>query len=71
MTEDIRGEASTFATLLIWDEQEFSYARVLDFTRHRDARDEVLALHAPPLVLVECVRVGTETLRPRATEGTG
>ena len=64
MTEDIRGAASTFATLLIWDEQEFEYARVLDFTRHRDARAEVLALHNPPLVLVECVRVGTETLRP-------
>jgi hypothetical protein len=64
MTEDIRGEASTFATLLIWDEQEFLYARVLDFVRHRDARAEVLSLHNPPMVLVECVRVGTETLRP-------
>jgi hypothetical protein len=64
MSEDMRGKASTFGTLLIWDEQEFVYQRVIDFTRHRDARGEVLALHNPPMVLVESVRVGTELLRP-------
>jgi hypothetical protein len=64
MTEEVRGEPSTFATLLVWDERAFGYARVMDCTRHRDARVEVLALHNPPLVLVESVRVGTELLRP-------
>jgi hypothetical protein len=64
MSEEIRGEASTFATLMVWDEEEFIYQRVMDFVRHRDARLEVLALHNPPFVLVECVRIGTETLRP-------
>jgi hypothetical protein len=61
---DMHGEASTFATLLIWDDEAFDYQRVLDFARHRDARAEMLALHAPPMVLVECIRFGTETLRP-------
>jgi len=64
MSEDIRGSTSTFATLLIWNERSFEYARILDFTRHRDARAEVLALHNPPFVLVECIRVGTEAIRP-------
>lgn len=64
MSEEIRGEASTFSTLLLWDEEEFTYQRVMDFVRHRDVHEEVLALHAPPLVLVECVRVGTQAFRP-------
>jgi hypothetical protein len=60
----MNGAPSTFSTLLLWDEEEFTYHRVMDFVRQRDARAEVLALHDPPLVLVECVRVGTETIRP-------
>jgi hypothetical protein len=64
IAEQGTSEPSTFATLLFWDEQEFGYRRVLDFVRHRDARDEFLALHNPPLVIVECVRVGTEAIRP-------
>jgi hypothetical protein len=64
VVRDLAGEASTFATMLIWDDAEFEYARVIDCARHRDARAEFLALHNPPMVIVLSVRWDREVVRP-------
>jgi hypothetical protein len=61
---DIRGKASTFATVLIWDDAIWDYQRVIDCVHHRDARAEFMALHNPPLVLVESVRINGQVFRP-------
>lgn len=63
---DIRGEASTFATLHVWDEADFRYRRVMDCVRFEDARAEYLALHQPPMVIVVSVRWGREVSKPCA-----
>lgn len=60
----IGGEASTFCTVMVWDDATFGYERVIDCARHRDARAEYLALHAPPLLYVESVRYAGEVIRP-------
>lgn len=61
---DMAGEASTFCTMHLWDDEAFQYARVLDCVRHGDARVAYLALHAPPMLIVVSVRYGSEVLRP-------
>jgi hypothetical protein len=48
----------------MWDDEAFAYQRVIDCARHRDARAEYLALHAPPMLIVVSVRYGSEVLRP-------
>lgn len=59
-----RTPASTFCTVHMWDDEAFAYQRVIDCARHRDARAEYLALHAPPMLIVVSVRYGSEVLRP-------
>jgi hypothetical protein len=58
------GEASTFATMHVWDEKQFDYVRVVDCSHHRDARAEYFALHKPPMLIVVSVRYAGEVERP-------
>jgi hypothetical protein len=60
----MRGEASTFATVMMWDEATFDYQRIMLFARQQDARAEYLALHDPPLLIVCNVRFDREVTRP-------
>jgi hypothetical protein len=60
----IGGEPSTFCTALIWDEAAFDYMRIIDCARHRDARAEYLAMHAPPLWIIVSVRYAGEVIKP-------
>lgn len=63
-TGDILGNSATFCTLRVWDEGEFCYRELVDMVRDRDATAEMLALHAPPLVVVVSVRCGTKAAYP-------
>jgi len=56
----LRGEHSTSATILVWNELERRYDEVVDLAKGEDARARYLALHAPPLVIVRAIRYGLE-----------
>jgi len=61
--------AGTYGSLRVWQEASFEYVDVLDFVRGRDARAEILAMHAPPLVIVDSVRMEREApARPAMTQ---
>jgi hypothetical protein len=63
-TSDILGNSATFCTLRVWDEVEFCYHELVDMVRDRDAMEEMLTLHQPPLVVVISVRCGSKSARP-------
>lgn len=58
------GVSSTFCSVLVWNELAFCYDDVVMMERGRDARDELLLLHDPPLVIVGAVRFGSDFARP-------
>jgi len=62
--DEMSGEASTFATVMVWDEGSFDYHRLMLFARRQDARAEYLALHDPPLLIVCNVRFDREVFKP-------
>ena len=57
------GAASTFCTVMVWDEGAFDYRHLMLFARQQDARTEYLALHDPPLLIVCNVRFDREVIR--------
>jgi hypothetical protein len=62
--DQMTGEASTFATLDVWDEAEFTYRIIHECSRFQDARDHYVALHQPPLIIVVNIRYDRQVIRP-------